>query len=163
MSTTSGSTSSSVPRPPMRRGPGGGGPFGSMGMPAEKSKTFGPSARRLLGRLRPYQEKGVSWLRFLLSRGLGTCLADDMGLGKTVQVLAALLHARAERAGATPAPALLVLPASLLGNWRSEAERFAPTLRLFAAHPSETDAERLAAAARSITPCCSWPNGTQLA
>ncbi len=55
MSTTSGSTSSSVPRPPMRRGPGGGGPFGSMGMPAEKSKTFGPSARRLLGRLRPHR------------------------------------------------------------------------------------------------------------
>ncbi|MFJ3391821.1 ABC transporter ATP-binding protein [Leifsonia aquatica] len=40
-------------RPPVRRGPGGGGPFGGMGMPAEKSLNFGPSARRLAGRLRP--------------------------------------------------------------------------------------------------------------
>jgi non-specific serine/threonine protein kinase len=95
--------------------------------------------------LRPYQIAGVHWLRFLTKLRLGACLADDMGLGKTVQVLAALLHVRAEQPGA--APALLVLPASLLGNWLAEAARFAPTLRLFAAHPSETDAERLAAAA----------------
>lgn len=95
--------------------------------------------------LRPYQAVGVHWLRFLSKLGLGACLADDMGLGKTVQVLAALLHARAEQPGA--APALLVLPASLLGNWLGEAARFAPTLRLFAAHPSEADAETLAAAA----------------
>ena len=95
--------------------------------------------------LRPYQLAGVHWLRFLTKLRLGACLADDMGLGKTVQVLAALLQARAEHLGA--APALLVLPASLLGNWLAEAARFAPTLRLFAAHPSETDAERLTAAA----------------
>jgi non-specific serine/threonine protein kinase len=95
--------------------------------------------------LRPYQLAGVHWLRFLTKLRLGACLADDMGLGKTVQVLAALLQARAEHPGA--APALLVLPASLLGNWLAEAARFAPTLRLFAAHPSETDAERLTAAA----------------
>ncbi|MBI3886573.1 MAG: DEAD/DEAH box helicase [Opitutae bacterium] len=95
--------------------------------------------------LRPYQAVGVHWLRFLTKLGLGACLADDMGLGKTVQVLAALLHARAERR--TAAPALLVLPASLLGNWLSEAARFAPSLRLFAVHPSETDADALAAAA----------------
>ena len=42
-------------RPPMRRGPGGGGPFAGMSMPAEKSMNFGPSAKRLLGRLRPYR------------------------------------------------------------------------------------------------------------
>lgn len=95
--------------------------------------------------LRPYQAAGVHWLRFLQRLGLGACLADDMGLGKTLQVLAALLHARA--AQPRSAPALLVLPASLLGNWLAEAARFAPTLRLFAAHPSETDAEALAAAA----------------
>ena len=40
-------------RPPVRRGPGGGGPFGGMGMPAEKSLNFGPSARRLAGQLKP--------------------------------------------------------------------------------------------------------------
>jgi SNF2 family DNA or RNA helicase len=110
--------------------------------------------------LRPYQVAGVHWLRFLTKLRLGACLADDMGLGKTIQVLAALLQARAEsldRPGALSSsngqpdaapPALLVLPASLLGNWRSEAARFAPTLRIFAAHPSETDADTLAAAAR---------------
>jgi len=40
--------------PPPRSGPGGGGPFGGgMGMPAEKSMNFGPSARRLLRRMKP--------------------------------------------------------------------------------------------------------------
>lgn len=95
--------------------------------------------------LRPYQRAGVHWLRFLTKLGLGACLADDMGLGKTVQVLALLLHLRAEQPGA--APALLVLPASLLGNWHAEAARFAPSLRLLIVHPSETDAATLAAAA----------------
>lgn len=99
----------------------------------------------LCATLRPYQAAGVRWLGFLQKLGLGACLADDMGLGKTVQVLAALLQARAAQPGA--APALLVLPASLVGNWLAEAARFAPTLRLFAAHPSETDSTILAAAA----------------
>lgn len=97
--------------------------------------------------LRPYQAAGVRWLQFLRKFGLGACLADDMGLGKTVQVLAAVLQARAEQPGA--APVLLVLPASLLGNWLAEAARFAPTLRLFPVHPSETEADTLAAAARN--------------
>ena len=47
--------STATNRPPARRGPMGGGPFGGMGMPAEKSMTFGPSAKRLLGRLRPHR------------------------------------------------------------------------------------------------------------
>ncbi|MCU1558398.1 MAG: multidrug transporter ATP-binding protein, partial [Microbacteriaceae bacterium] len=54
-----------VARPPMRRGPGGGGPFGGAGMPAEKSMNFGPSAKRLLGRLRP--ERGRIVLVTLLT------------------------------------------------------------------------------------------------
>lgn len=99
----------------------------------------------LLATLRPYQAAGVHWLRFLQKLGLGACLADDMGLGKTLQVLAALLHARAAQPDAPPA--LLVLPASLLGNWLSEIARFAPTLRFFVAHPSETTSEILASAA----------------
>ncbi len=106
------------------------------------------TAPGLQATLRPYQAAGVHWLRFVTRLGLGACLADDMGLGKTVQVLAALLHTRAGRKPGAP-PALLVLPASLLGNWQSEAARFAPALRLFAAHPSETDAGMLAAAARN--------------
>jgi non-specific serine/threonine protein kinase len=92
--------------------------------------------------LRPYQLAGVNWLCFLAGLGLGACLADDMGLGKTVQVLASLLHLRAQQPAA--APALLVLPASLLGNWRAEAARFAPSLRVISVHPSEMDTERIA-------------------
>jgi len=106
-----------------------------------------PAPPGLRATLRPYQLSGVTWLHFLGRLGLGACLADDMGLGKTVQVLAALLRLRAEAPSAPPA--LLVLPASLLGNWQAEAARFAPGLRLFLAHPSATDAGALAAAARA--------------
>ncbi len=84
--------------------------------------------------LRPYQHSGLHWLRFMAKLGLGACLADDMGLGKTVQVLAALVHWRHETPAASPA--LLVVPASLLGNWQTEATRFAPNLRFLIAHPS---------------------------
>ncbi len=84
--------------------------------------------------LRPYQKEGTAWLNFLSQLGLGACLADDMGLGKTIQVLALLsLHC----AGNNSRPSLLIIPASLLGNWRSEARRFAPGLKLFFLHPSE--------------------------
>ena len=96
--------------------------------------------------LRPYQRDGVAWLRLLTTLGLGACLADDMGLGKTIQVLALLLCDRGEGA-ARPGPSLLVIPASLLGNWRREAERFAPSLALRFLHPAETDRETLASVA----------------
>jgi len=92
-----------------------------------------PLARKdLRATLRSYQETGVGWLRLLTGLGLGACLADDMGLGKTMQVLALLLLLRKEKAG----PSLLVLPASLLANWKSEIERFAPSLRALYLHPS---------------------------
>ena len=96
--------------------------------------------------LRPYQRDGVAWLRLLTALGLGACLADDMGLGKTLQVLALLLCGRGADAP-RPGPSLLVVPASLLGNWRREAERFAPSLALQFLHPAETDRETLAAVA----------------
>lgn len=95
--------------------------------------------------LRPYQRDGVRWLWFLSRLGLGGCLADDMGLGKTVQVLALLLLLKRDGAGALPGPHLLVVPASLLANWKAEAERFAPSLRVLVAHPSATPKEELAA------------------
>ena len=101
-------------------------------------------ADALQGTLRPYQHEGLGWLRFLTRLGLGACLADDMGLGKTIQVLALLLGERRDGAERPGAPSLLVVPASLLGNWRDEAARFAPSLKLCFLHPAETDRQRLA-------------------
>ena len=85
--------------------------------------------------LRPYQKAGVRWLWFLNRLGLGGCLADDMGLGKTIQVIALFLLLQREGSKGR-APSLLVVPASLIGNWQSEIERFAPSLRYRIAHPS---------------------------
>lgn len=86
--------------------------------------------------LRPYQHEGVEWLLLLSELGLGACLADDMGLGKTIQILGLLLHQK--RSQEVRAPSLLVVPASLLGNWKREAEKFTPSLNLLLLHPSET-------------------------
>lgn len=74
--------------------------------------------------LRTYQEKGFLWLHMMSQMGFGACLADDMGLGKTVQVIAFLEHIRVTYGG----KALLILPASLIGNWQKEIEKFAPEL-----------------------------------
>ncbi|MBC2604398.1 DEAD/DEAH box helicase [Puniceicoccus vermicola] len=89
--------------------------------------------------LRPYQEKGLNWLWFCGQTGLGGCLADDMGLGKTIQVLAALLRRKEESPAAKTS--LLVVPASLIGNWMREAGTFAPSLKLFVAHRSDSAVE----------------------
>ncbi len=98
------------------------------------------------GTLRHYQETGKNWLRFLTQLGLGACLADDMGLGKTIQVLSLLLTLKGN-GQSTKRASLLVLPASLLANWKAEMERFAPSLKALFVHPSEMDPESLAAAA----------------
>lgn len=81
--------------------------------------------------LRPYQKSGYTWLNYMSSLGFGACLADDMGLGKTVQVLAYLEKLRK---GKKDARILLVVPASLLGNWQKEAEKFAPEMDLQVLH-----------------------------
>jgi non-specific serine/threonine protein kinase len=102
----------------------------------------------LRGTLRPYQEEGHDWLRLVTGLGLGACLADDMGLGKTIQVLALLLTLKQEgRYGERLS--LLVLPASLLGNWKAEIERFAPTLRALTVHPAEQTRQQLEALAKA--------------
>jgi non-specific serine/threonine protein kinase len=96
------------------------------------------------GTLRPYQVIGHQWLRFLSSLGLGACLADDMGLGKTIQILSLLVSLKEEKKNGSK-PSLLILPASLLANWRDEMKRFAPTLEPCFVHPSETDNPEFAA------------------
>ena len=86
-----------------------------------------PVPAGITAELRPYQKEGLNWLAFLWSHRLGGILADDMGLGKTLQLLALIVHAResGERL-----PFLAVVPTSVLATWRSEAERFAPSLRV---------------------------------
>jgi superfamily II DNA or RNA helicase len=108
--------------------------------PAHAGESALPGAE-LKAQLRPYQQDGVRWLNLLNRLGLGGCLADDMGLGKTVQVLALLLLAKR---GADPGPHLLVLPASLIGNWQAEIARFAPGLSTLVAHPSAMPGKTLA-------------------
>jgi len=86
--------------------------------------------------LRPYQQDGVNWLSFLSSMNLGACLADDMGLGKTVQVTALLNSLKKKKEYST---SLLAVPASLVHNWASEINKFAPKLKYSIAHPSGGD------------------------
>jgi non-specific serine/threonine protein kinase len=135
-----------------------------------------PTPAAFEGELRPYQQRGLAWLSFLSSLGLGACLADDMGLGKTVQLLALLLaereHAERQSNGGQSdgapqrtatrtqtggvkrrrkrlAPTLLVCPMSVVGNWEREAQRFAPSLRVHVHHgPERLAEERFARAAR---------------
>lgn len=94
----------------------------------------------LQAELRPYQKEGVQWLCTLRGLQLGGCLADDMGLGKTIQVLGVLNSSRRTKDRGTD---LLVVPASLVENWRLEAERFAPKLRVLVAHPSQIPSAEL--------------------
>jgi superfamily II DNA or RNA helicase len=91
-----------------------------------------PTPQTFHGTLRPYQERGLSWLSFLSGLGLGGILADDMGLGKTAQTLSLLLTERAD--GRSRRPTLLVCPMSLVSNWQKEAARFAPSLRVYVHH-----------------------------
>jgi superfamily II DNA or RNA helicase len=100
----------------------------------EGVKTAEPPAG-FIGELRPYQKDGLGWIHFLREFGFGGCLADDMGLGKTIQVLALLEARRQAREqngsnGAKHAPSLAIVPKSLVFNWKAEAERFTPKLRI---------------------------------
>lgn len=79
--------------------------------------------KTLKATLRPYQQKGFSWMVHLYKRGFGGCLADDMGLGKTLQTLTLLQYIYKPSAPKQPAT-LIVVPTSLLHNWRREAKRF---------------------------------------
>lgn len=102
--------------------------------------------KELNATLRRYQEDGYNWMLHLRKNNLGGCLADDMGLGKTLQTLAVLQYiysgssgigsfSRFDRSGQLslfadieelerPHASLIVLPTSLLHNWRKEAGKF---------------------------------------
>ena len=82
------------------------------------------------GTLRGYQREGLGWFAFLERLGFGGCLADDMGLGKTVMVLALLDGRRAAQPRNDRRPSLVVVPRSLVFNWKEEARRFTPHLRV---------------------------------
>jgi hypothetical protein len=88
-----------------------------------------PPPKALRAKLRPYQQRGFTWLAALNKLGLGACLADDMGLGKTVQIITLLLHLERIKK-----PSLVVCPTSVLGNWQREIQRFAPSLKVHRYH-----------------------------
>ncbi len=75
--------------------------------------------------LRPYQKAGVEWLYFLRSYRFAGILADDMGLGKTLQALVMLASENIPGR-----PSLIVCPKTLLYNWKIEAQKFAPKLKV---------------------------------
>jgi superfamily II DNA or RNA helicase len=91
-----------------------------------------PAPRGLRATLRPYQAEGVCFLQRLRKDGKGGVLADDMGLGKTLQTIAHICIEREE--GRLDAPALVVGPTSLVGNWSREIAKFAPHLRVVVIH-----------------------------
>jgi len=100
---------------------------------SELELASGETIPGLVGTLRPYQARGVAWLRFLTEHGFGALLADDMGLGKTIQTIGWLLC----RTGSAPkadAPALIVAPLTLLSNWSHEFAKFAPGLKVYVHH-----------------------------
>jgi superfamily II DNA or RNA helicase len=92
----------------------------------------------LQAELRGYQAEGYGWLVDRVSRHGGALLADDMGLGKTIQTIACIERLMQKKPGVV----LVVVPASLMGNWRAEWRRFAPDRRLRWMHGPERDAER---------------------
>jgi len=82
--------------------------------------------------LRDYQKVGLNWLDFLREFGFSGILADDMGLGKTIQTLTFMQ--KEKEAKRLKKPTLIVMPTSLLGNWRREAEKFTPDLKVLILH-----------------------------
>lgn len=98
-----------------------------------------PVPQILRANLRPYQQQGFEWLVDRLQRLGGALLADEMGLGKTLQTLAAIAHLH--EAGSL-GRALLVVPTTLIGNWREEFEKWVPALEIVTLHGAGRDARR---------------------
>ena len=86
----------------------------------------------LKAELRDYQREGLNWLQRIMRTGVHGILADDMGLGKTIQTLACILKEKEE--GRLNHPALVIAPTSLMHNWRMEAQKFTPDLKVLVLH-----------------------------
>jgi SNF2 family DNA or RNA helicase len=102
-----------------------------------------PVPQTIKASLRPYQQKGFEWMKMLAAVNAGACLADDMGLGKTLQTICFIadrLELVVERM------ALIVCPASLIYNWQTEIEKFAPHLRSYVHHGAQRNMENIIAA-----------------
>jgi non-specific serine/threonine protein kinase len=85
-----------------------------------------PVSKKIKAVLRPYQIGGFHWLQALDELGWGGCLADDMGLGKTLQAISFLQFIKEKYKKST---SLVVCPTSLIYNWESEIQKFAPSLK----------------------------------
>jgi SNF2 family DNA or RNA helicase len=107
-----------------------------------KNKTIEvlPTPSEFKGTLRPYQERGFSWLSFLEQWNFGACLADDMGLGKTIQLIAFLVYLKQE--DLLTNPILIVCPTSVLNNWQKEVRKFAPSLKTMIHHGEQRSKEK---------------------
>ncbi len=91
---------------------------------------------QIIAELRPYQKEGFHFLAYLSTNRFGGILADDMGLGKTLQTLTWIawvrnLHsARKNGSREISVPMLVCCPKSVADNWRAEASRFLPELKV---------------------------------
>ena len=97
-----------------------------------KGVTRSEPPKCLAATLRDYQQEGLNWLNFLYEFKFGGILADDMGLGKTIQTLAHLSKLKEE--GKLTGPSLIVMPTSLIANWKNEAKKFTPNLTVLSLH-----------------------------
>jgi len=89
----------------------------------------------LNAKLRDYQQEGLNWLNFLYEFKFCGILADDMGLGKTIQTLAHL--SRLKEQNLLTKPSLIVMPTSLIANWKNEAKKFTPNIKVLSLHGAD--------------------------
>lgn len=113
-----------------------------LGRPEDSGQKAIGQPAALEASLRDYQLRGLNWLHRMTALGLGGCLADDMGLGKTITLIALHLHRQSDKESA--GPTLVVCPASLMGNWQREIEKFAPGTPVRRFHGASRSLERLA-------------------
>lgn len=95
---------------------------------------------KINAKLRPYQQQGFQWLKYLYDHNIGGCLADDMGLGKTIQTICLLAHVYENKKNT--APSLVVMPRTLLHNWENELKKFAPQLTYYIWYDQQRDIEK---------------------